>query len=427
MGQRRTSRLVGGTQVTNSQLSSSAPPALARVRSLFAASFGRDPLHLAAAPGRVNLIGEHTDYSGGFVLPIAIDRSCLVAIAPAGDASRSRIVSEHASAPFEIDLRSPLSPQVWHTLPHRPIDGWTDYVVGVLALLADHASRLGTSIRNVDLAISSDVPLGGGLSSSASLEVSVTTVAATLWNIDLQGRECARLARRAEHAFAKVPCGIMDQYISALGRAGHALLIDCRTEECEHVAMPSAEQAAVLVVNSNVRHSLASGEYAKRRDACARAAQVLGVHELRDASEALLASSSSLLFEPGFDPGLFPVARHVVTENGRTLSAAAALQRGDLATVGRLMLASHASLRDDYKVSCPELDTLVEIAARLPGVYGARMTGGGFGGCMIALCRPDHAHATAQDILSRYEARHHRQGTAFVTTAQDGAHLVRPE
>jgi galactokinase len=408
--------------VTNSQLSTSAPPALARVRSLFAASFGPEPSHFAAAPGRVNLIGEHTDYSGGFVLPIAIDRACLVAIAPAADPSKSRLVSEHAPAPFEIDLRSSLSPQAWHASPHRPADGWTDYVVGVLALLSDRASHAGQPISNVDLAIASDVPLGGGLSSSASLEVSVATAAAALWSIDLPGRECARLARRAEHAFARVPCGIMDQYISALGRLGHALLIDCRTEECEHVPMPSADQAAVLVVNSNVRHSLASGEYAKRRDACSLAAGVLGVRELRDASEALIAANSSLMLEPG----LFPIARHVVTENARTLLAAAALQRGDLATVGRLMLASHASLRDDYKVSSPELDMLVEIAANLPGVYGARMTGGGFGGCMVALCRPEQAHAAARDILIRYHARHDRQGTAFVTTAQDGAHLVRP-
>ncbi|HLO39448.1 MAG TPA: galactokinase [Phycisphaerales bacterium] len=406
--------------MTNQQWRSSAPPALGRARALFTSAFSAVPLHVAAAPGRVNLIGEHTDYSGGFVLPIALDRLCITALTPAASPHISRLISEHAPGPFHIDLRTPLSAERWRTLPGRPADGWTDYVVGVLALLAAHAGSLGLPVCNLDVAIASDVPLGGGLSSSASLEVSVAVAAAAAWGIELPGKACARLARHAEHAFAQVPCGIMDQYISAMGRAGHALLIDCRTQECEHIPMPPADQASVLIVNSNVRHSLASGEYAQRRDACIRAATVLGLRELRDADERAVASSTRLLLEPD----LFPIARHVVTENSRTLAAAAALQRGDLAQVGSLMHASHTSLRDDYRVSCPELDSLVEFACGHAGVFGARMTGGGFGGCMVALCHPDEADSAADEILRRYRDRHHREATAFVTTAQDGAHLV---
>ncbi len=392
-----------------------------RALAAFQAAHASLPTHVAAAPGRVNLIGEHTDYTGGFVLPIAIDRACVVTGRLSANPQRSRIVTEHSEESLDVDLLAPLSPGVTLSPHHTLSPGqWPSYVVGVLAVLAHEARRAGASIFNLDLAIASSVPLGGGLSSSAALEMAVCTAAASLWNIDLPPRARAVLCRKAEHEFAGVPCGIMDQYISAMGARDHALLIDCRTQECVQVPMPSLDDAAVLVINSNVRHSLASGEYAQRRDACALAAHILGVPELRDATEQLVARSSALAARPD----LFPIARHVVTENARTLSAAAALQAGDLETFGSLMNASHNSLRDDYRVSCPELDTLVDLARNTPGIYGARMTGGGFGGCIVALARAADAANASRHILAGYRAAHARDAAAFTTLASDGAHLL---
>lgn len=395
--------------------------ALARADRLFQRAHGRKPAFNAGAPGRVNLIGEHTDYSGGYVLPIAIDRLCVVAGAPSKDPLLSRIVTEQGQEVLSVDLRRPIAPGA------RTLDGttlvpghWSSYVVGVLAIVADEARRAGSDPANLDLAIASDVPLGSGLSSSAAVEMAVATAAAFAWNLSLPPGSKATLSRAAEHRFARVPCGIMDQYISELGASNHALLIDCRTEQCVQVPMPSPDDAVVLVINSNVRHSLASGEYAARRDACVAAASLLNVLELRDATPRLVAGSSELTLRPD----LFPIARHVVTENERTLAAAAALQKGDLVTFGRLMNASHDSLRDDYKVSSPELDTLVDAGRACEGVLGARLTGGGFGGCVVMLVRPSAASSIQLAVRERYIATHGIEPTSFMTRAGRGAWVL---
>ncbi len=397
--------------------------ALQRAEGLFEAHFSARPTLAATAPGRVNLIGEHTDYSGGFVLPIAIDRVCVAAGRPAADRQRSRIVSEHGDRVIQVDLREPILPN-GPTLDGGRLDmgGWGSYAVGVLTLLAQRARERGQAPENIDLAVASDVPLGSGLSSSASVEMAVCTLAAAIWGADPGPVERAELCRRAEHSFAGVPCGIMDQLVSAMGRKDHAVLIDCRSCACEHVPMPEARTASVLVFNSNVRHALASGEYAQRRRACADAAEILGVPELRDATLPQVEGSAALRARPD----LLPIARHVTSENARTLSAARALLAADLAGFGALMNASHESLRDDYRVSCTELDTLVDLARNSPGVHGARMTGGGFGGCIVALCRASECPGIAERVRRQYLGIHGTQATAFITSASPGAAVLRP-
>ena len=315
--------------------------ALGRAEETFRGVFGGEPVWAASAPGRVNLIGEHTDYSGGFVLPMAIDRVCVALAAPAKRGNKGRVFSADVNQGGEIDLRD-LTPQ-------RFVPGtWVSYVAGVMAEITDLPGPA------VDLAIASTVPLGSGLSSSASVEVAVATVMAEAWELELPAAEKARACRRAEHRFAGVPCGIMDQMISAMGHKNHALLIDCEREEATRVKMPPASACVVLVMNSGVRHALAGGEYAKRKDACMAAAKALGVPSLRHASMERVEAARGTL-----SPEELRAARHVVSENARTQEAAAALMAGNLTRVGELMAGSHASLRDDFRVSCEELDTLV--------------------------------------------------------------------
>lgn len=397
----------------------------ARATRLARAALAASPTLLSSAPGRVNLIGEHTDYSGGYVLPISIDRRCCVAVTPAPPSSPTRIITELGKETISVDLRAPIAPGAT-TLDGSTLTpgSWPSYVVGVLSLVAEEARAAGLVPSNLSLAIASDVPPGSGLSSSAAVEVSVAASAAA-WNLKLAPGKTAAIARAAEHLYAKVPCGIMDQYISELGAMDHALLIDCRSQERIQLPMPSPDQAVVLVVNSNVRHSLASGEYALRRDACLASASILNVPELRDATPQLLAGSSALALRPD----LFRIARHVVTENLRTLDAADALQKGDLSRFGSLMNASHDSLRDDYHVSSPELDTIVEAGRSLSGVFGARMTGGGFGGCVVMLIRPSDAPAVQRRVRDRYVDIHGIEPTFFITRASAGAsvaHLSTP-
>ncbi|MBL8759703.1 MAG: galactokinase [Phycisphaerae bacterium] len=413
-------------------------PPLDRAAAAFRAHFARDPRLSAAAPGRVNLIGEHTDYNDGFVLPIAIDRRTVVCI----DWSRTATTRVHAadlntSAEFP-DLKSlRAAPDLTLDIDNNRVraGSWASYVGGVLSNLAAIAPALAS--RGVELSIASSVPLGSGLSSSASLEVGVAAAAAALAGVSIPPRDLAILCRDAEHRFAGVPCGIMDQFIAAMGQPDHALLIDCRTQAAELVAMPGADRAVVVVMDSRVKHSLASGQYAQRRDTCRAACRVMGIESLREATPELLARFAP---DAGSSGGLSTIeharARHIVSENARTLAAAAAFRAGDLAEVGRLMLASHASLRDDYQVSCPELDALVELASRVPGVFGARMTGGGFGGCAIALATPDAAAHLVRDIPAAYRVRlalaanpvansgANLDARVFITSAQGGAAVL---
>jgi galactokinase len=390
------------------------PQVLARARAEFSKRFGREPRFAASAPGRVNLIGEHTDYTGGFVLPIAIDRVCVAVGGAAADSAVSRLATADLGQDAEIDLRTGIEAAA-EAGPNRVARGsWPSYIAGVASEFFEATSGLGIAPQNIDLLVASSVPVGSGLSSSASLEVAVATLLEAATGVKLEAAAKALLCQRAEHRYAGVPCGIMDQFISVMGREGHALLIDCRSRAATLVPMPPPSETVVVVMDTGVRHALASGEYAQRRAACAEAEAVLG-RPLRDATPEQVAAA--------FDPAnpLRPIARHVVSENARTLEAAATLRAGDLPRFGRLMNQSHDSLRDDYRVSCAELDALVDAARAIPGVFGARMTGGGFGGCAIAVCKPDAARTLLSQVtdLARQERA---QGTsAFLSIASTGA------
>ncbi|HVR70007.1 MAG TPA: galactokinase [Vicinamibacteria bacterium] len=376
-----------------------------RSRRAFRDLYGRDP-RLFRAPGRVNLIGEHTDYNDGFVLPIALDRDTLVAAAPRPD-RRLRARSADHGEEGEIDLDAPPPPRR---------GTWLDYVEGTARVLEE---RIGP-VPGADLLVAGDVPEGAGLSSSAALEMAVAAALASLAGWRLDRRALALAGQAAEHRFVGTRCGIMDQLVSMLGEAGHALLIDCRSLETRPIPLPP-DRAAILVFDSGVRHRHSSGEYNVRRAQCEEAAARLGaltpgVRALRDVAPDDLERHAAALGEP-----LRRRARHVVSEIHRTALAASALSRGDLAGFGRLMFASHASLRDDFEVSVPELDTLVQAARSAPGVLGARMTGGGFGGCTVTLAEAAQVEAAGTAIAAAFALRFGRAPAWFVTRAADGA------
>jgi galactokinase len=337
-----------------------------RVAAAFRERTGRDPDGVWAAPGRVNLIGEHTDYNDGFVLPVAIDRLVLAA-AGRRDGGRLRLWSLQAGPPADLELAA--------VGPGR-VEGWAAYPAGVAWALG----QAGVELGGADLVIDGDVPAGAGLSSSAALECAAATALADLHGAGLDRPTLAALARRAENEVVGVPSGAMDQMVSMLGRAGHALFLDTRTMETEQVPMPlEAAGLCLVVIDTRAGHRLVDGAYADRRAACEAAAATLGVPALRDATLDQVEAATAALGDPGLRR-----ARHVVTENARVLEAVALLRAGDLGRLGPLLAASHASLRDDYEVSSPELDTAVE-AAVVAGAVGARMTGAGFGGSAIAL------------------------------------------
>lgn len=375
-----------------------------RALRAFAREYGGEAKWAAAAPGRVNLIGEHTDYNAGWVLPIAIDRVCVAAAAPASNPAVTRVYSDDLRQRFSCDMRRDVRPGV-----DVPIGSWPSYVLGVVAGL-----EVARQVGNLDIVIASSVPLGSGLSSSASVEMAVATMLEQASGASMSVLQRARLCQRAEHIFAGVPCGIMDMLTSAAGRADHALLIDC--ESCTWRPVPLPKDVAIVVFNSNVRHSLAGGEYAKRRDACEAAASKLGLISLRVAKVEML--DDRLTDEE------LRCARHVITENQRTLAAAAAMERGDVSTLGILFAASHASLRDDYRVSCREVDMLVDSAVGEEGVIGARMTGGGFGGCIVAMVTRGMEARVMERVLSSYRSGSGKEGTAFAVRAVDGAGAV---
>ena len=362
------------------------------------AAASRGGVFTVSAPGRVNLIGEHTDYNDGFVLPMAIERRVTIRVTPRLD-RQAILRTAHDPDPCRIDLASDVEPVPRH---------WSNYPRGVVA----GYRRAGFDIPGFDAEITSSLPVGAGLSSSAALEVATATAIETLCGGRLPTAEKALLCQRAEHDHAGVPCGIMDQFAVCFGRAGHALLIDCRTREVvRHVAVDAAVR--VLVIDCGVKHDLADGEYATRRAECAEAAGLLGVASLRDATETRLAAAE-------LPASLRARARHVITENSRTLGFVGALAGRDWRAAGRLMAESHRSLARDYEVSCTELDRLVEIAADVPGVHGCRMTGGGFGGCAVALVAAGQAEAAAHAIHARYRAATGIDAAWFLTAAADG-------
>ncbi len=339
---------------------------------------------LYRAPGRVNLIGEHTDYTLGFVLPVALDLATHVATVPSPD-GMLRIYSQQRRELREFTAAQiPLS---------QPAHDWTDYPIGVAVEL----SRAGFPIAPANLLVCSSVPEGSGLSSSAALEVA--SALAFLNRRAIDPLELARLCQRAERDFVGMPCGIMDQYISIFGRPNSAVEIDCRS--LGHRFVPLPENIAFMAVNSMVKHALAGSAYKERVAECAAAAESLG-QPLRDLSPAQFESQAHQLA-----PLAARRARHVVTENARVVGFVEASIRGDLARMGRLMVESHRSLQNDYQVSCQELDFLVDTALSVDGVYGSRMTGGGFGGCTVTMLRPDALPRFQQRIVSAYQARFH--------------------
>jgi len=383
------------------------------VRS-FAERFGQRPQWLVAAPGRVNLIGEHTDYNGGFVLPMAIDRYVVIGAAPsrppraAGEEPSAHVISVNMHESARIRLQGPISP--------GPVS-WSSYVQGVVAGLVAR----GWSPPPFDALIQSTVPVGGGLSSSAALEVATATLLEAMCGQRLGLVDKALLCQKAEHTFAGVPCGIMDQFSSVMCRENTLMLLDCRSQEVQLVPFADPD-VSVVIANTNVKHELTGGEYAKRRGQCEAAAKVLGVPFLRDVTREQLAAGEKKL-----DPVQFRRARHVVNEIERTVAAADALRRGDWSSVGEAMYASHASLKDDYEVSCEELDLMVDIARSMGpsgGVIGSRMTGGGFGGCTVSLLRTSSSYAFMRELDLRYREQTKIEPTVFATRPSQGAMIL---
>ncbi|GEO01126.1 galactokinase [Novosphingobium sediminis] len=368
----------------------------------FEAAFGAAPALIARAPGRVNLIGEHTDYNDGFVLPAAISVETRIAAAPRSDGRIRVLACDFGGAIAEWKLEAPYAAD--------PAHPWADYVRGMTAAMIQR----GHALAGADIAMTGNVPKGAGLSSSASLMVGIGTVLAALAGLSIAPADIARMAQAGECDHVGMRCGIMDQLASAAGVASHALMIDCRTLDVRPVAMP--EDVQILIVHSGVARGLVEGHYNERRAQCEAAAAAIGVSALRDADMAMLNGA-------GLDPLTLSRARHVVTENARVLAAAEALAAGDLRATGELMAASHASMRDDFQITVPAVDALAaELQALIGPEGGARMTGGGFGGAVVALCRADRTDAVLGALTYRKP-----DGTAPLVlreTACAGAGLV---
>jgi len=370
---------------------------------------GAKPEVLVRAPGRVNLIGEHTDYNDGFVLPIATQQATWVAVA----AGQGRTVRAHSVALNEtarIDLDDPGPP--------GGSQRWVDYVRGVAACLISSGCRLA----GADLLVDSDVPVGGGMSSSAALEVGVAKALLGISGDIVETVELALICRQAENRYAGVPCGIMDQFACLLCRKDEALLLDCRTQHYEHVRV-QLPGACFVVIDTQVKHALGRSEYPLRQQQCRQGVEYFRqmdpkVKALRDVSPEMVNRHLSQL-----DPVVAARCHHVVTENQRVLLAVDAFKKGDLGQVGKLLLASHESLRDRYEVSCAELDSAVEAAAGVEGVYGARMTGGGFGGCVVVLAREDAVEPLTEAIENRYNRVYPEPARILTTLAAAGAGL----
>ena len=398
-------------------------------QSTFRQSFRADPDIIVRAPGRVNLLGEHTDYNDGFVLPIAIDRAVWLA-ASRCDSHLASIesVEYDESATFRITEVKPGSEDGWiaYPTPRRlrrgspnATPGWAGYPAGVAWSLRE----AGCALCGMDAVVTSDVPIGAGLSSSAAVEVAFATAWEHLGGFTLRKPLLARLCQRAENEFVGVMCGIMDQTICAMGRAGHALLLDCRDLSIQHVPLPPGY--AVIAADTRVERSLAASAYNERRAQCGEAVRFLqsrdpSIAALRDVTPAFLKQHAQDL------PGeIRKRARHVVNENARVLESVEALKRGDVEQFGRAMIASHHSLREDYEVSCRQLDVMVEAALRIEGVAGARMTGAGFGGCTVSLVREDAVERFLDEVPERYKSATGLEPAVYVCQAAAGASAIR--
>ncbi|MEV0713550.1 galactokinase [Asanoa sp. NPDC050611] len=371
----------------------------------FSAAYGTDPAGLWAAPGRVNLIGEHTDYNDGFVLPFALPHRVVVAAAPVPE-PRWRVWSEQAAETVEFGAAEADDP--------GRVDGWAGYVAGVVWTLRSK----GYEVPGADLAVASDVPAGAGLSSSAALESAVLTALADLGDLSLPVEDRPALAQRAENDYVGMPCGIMDQSASIRAEAGHALFLDCRTLAIEQIPFDvAASGLAVLVVDTQAPHRHAGGEYASRRRACEEAAALLGVPALRDVDDL----EGALAKLP--DDVMRRRVRHVVTENQRVLDTVDLLRAGRVREIGPLLTASHASMRDDFEITVPEVDLAVSTALTA-GAYGARMTGGGFGGCVLALVDAAETERVAAAVAAAYAERGFTAPVWFAARPGAGAERI---
>jgi len=381
---------------------------LQQLTEKFQARFGGEPM-VVEAPGRVNLIGEHTDYNDGFVLPAAIQFHTTVAIGPRLD-RRLIIFSQNYAEQVEFDASG---------LPSVARKHWSDYIVGVARKLQERA----IPIRGASLFVHGDVPQGAGLSSSASLEVAVCRAFLEVAGQTMPSVDVALLCQRAENEFVGARCGIMDQFVSTRAERNHALQLDCRSLEYSQQPLPS--DIRVVICNTMVKHSVAGGEYNQRRQECEAGARFFaerrpGIQALRDVSEDEFRRYGGELPEI-----IRKRCRHVIAENARVTEASGALRQNDLGTFGKLMEASHASLRHDFEVSCPELDVMVSLANGIDGVYGARMTGGGFGGCTVNLVRAESVETFQKKITAQYEHAVGQRPEIYVCTVEAGVRRVR--
>jgi len=378
------------------------PLAKKDILAFYTERFGQSPTHVVRAPGRVNLIGEHTDYNDGFVLPLAINRAAWIALRPRND-SLVKVYSVDYQEAREFDICE----------LNREKAGWIEYLKGVAWCLQDACMKL----KGWEGVLAGDVPLGAGLSSSAALEMATARAFAAVSDIPWDAVAQAKLGQRSENKWIGVKCGIMDQLISATGRAGHAMLIDCRSLELRPAPLPAG--VAVVVLDTATRRGLVGSAYNERRAQCEAAAAHFQVRALRDVTVAMFEAKDGQL-----DPTTRRRARHVISEDDRTVRAVEAMRRGDIATLGKLMNESHVSLRDDYEVSSDALNAMVEAAQAHQACYGARMTGAGFGGCAVAIVRADAADDFVAATSSAYRTRTGNQPAVYVCSATDGAAVV---
>ncbi len=376
--------------------------------SKFLQLFGDKPELAVRAPGRVNLIGEHTDYNDGFVLPVAVDKSITIAARGRQDQQVSLYsLNFNQMASFSID-------------DFRKDGSWADYPKGVI----QEYRKLGEQVSGFDAVVYGDIPVGAGLSSSAAFEVATAYLLAKLNRIEIEPEEMVRLCQRAENLYVGVNCGIMDQFIAVLGKRGHALFLDCRDLSYQYAFIPT-DEVSVVVCDSGVRRGLSDSEYNLRRSQCEEGAKRLatvlpGVKALRDVSLEQFQEYQALLSE-----GMRRMCRHVISENRRVKEAVVALKRGDVVRFGHLMDLSHQSLREDFQVSCKELDLLVEIAHSVDGVLGARLTGAGFGGCTVNLVWKTSVPSLAEVVKEKYEAETGIEPAVYLCQIEDGVRKIR--
>lgn len=393
--------------MSNSTTSSEHSHLIERANKAFTSITGQQPSHTVYAPGRVNLIGEHTDYNDGFVMPCAIDYQAIITCAKRDD-NKVRLISvdyDNAVDEFSLD----------NEIVATDDKLWANYMRGTIYYL----KKAGYQFAGADIAITGNIPLGAGLSSSAALEIVTAQAFKTLYQLDISPSDMAKCGQLAEHNFAGTKCGIMDQMISAGGQQGHAMLLDCRSLTTKAVHIP--DNVAIMIVNSNVKHSLVDGQYNTRREQCEQASAILGKKALRDATLDELNASE---IKKGSD--VFKRAHHVISENDRTVACAEALIKGDLQQVGQYMYASHESMKNDFEITIPEIDFIVDTLKNAIGTQGgARMTGGGFGGCCVALMPIEMVDTVKEAIEHHYEAHTGIKESIYICRPQAGAGEVK--